>query len=188
VVGVAGDVYQLEYDTPRGMFDPVRSIPAIRQAIWSVDPDQPILGLRTMDALYREFLGVPRFQAVLMGAFALIGLAIAAIGLYGVLSYAMAQRTREFGIRMALGARPSHVLAMVLGHGVALVAAGILLGAAGSLVLTRALSSLLVNIPPHDPFTYAAVIVGLAAVSLTACWLPARRATHVDPVIALRSE
>jgi ABC-type antimicrobial peptide transport system permease subunit len=76
----------------------------------------------------------------------------------------------------------------VLGHGVALVAAGILLGAAGSLVLTRALSSLLVNIPPHDPFTYAAVIVGLAAVSLTACWLPARRATHVDPVIALRSE
>jgi predicted permease len=212
VVGVVGDVYQFEYDSPRGMFAayyprsrsrgmpaqetlivrtsdaPARVIPLIRQAIWSVDPDQPILNLATMDALYHEFLGVPRFQALLMGVFALIGLAIAAVGLYGVLSYAIAQRTREFGIRMALGARRWDVLAMVLRHGAGLVALGILLGAAGSLALTRAMSSLVVGIPPYDPITYALVVAGLAAISLAACWVPARRATRVDPIVALRCE
>ena len=212
VVGVVGDVYQLEYDSPRGMFAayyprsqsrgmpaqetlivrtsdaPARVVPLIRQAIWSVDSDQPILKLTTMDVLYREFLGVPRFQASLMGAFALIGLAIAAVGLYGVLSYAISQRTREFGIRMALGARRWDVLAMVLRYWAGLVALGILLGIAGSLALTRAISSLLVNIPPHDPITYALVVAGLAGISLAACWAPARRATRVDPVVALRCE
>jgi putative ABC transport system permease protein len=212
VVGVVGDVYQLEYDSPRGLFaayyprnqsrgmpaqetlivrtseDPARIVPLIRRAIWSVDPDQPILNLATMDVLYREFLGVPRFQAMVMGAFALIGLAIACVGLYGVLSYAISQRTREFGIRMALGARRWDVLAMVLRQAAGLVALGLLLGTAGSLALTRTMSSLLVNIAPHDPITYALVIAGLAGIAFTACWIPARRATRVDPVVALRCE
>lgn len=212
VVGVVGDVYQFEHENPRGMFavyyprmqsagmpaqetlivrtadDPGRLIPAIRQTIWSVDPDQPILSASTMDTRYAEFLGVPRFQAFLMGAFALIGLGIAAVGLYGVLSYAMSQRTREFGIRMALGARRSDLLGIVLRHGAGVAALGIVLGVGGSLLLTRAMSSLLVGIPPHDPVTYLVVIPLLAAISLAACWLPARRATRVDPVVALRCE
>jgi putative ABC transport system permease protein len=212
VVGVVGDVYQFEYEHPQGMFaayypmsqsrgmtaqetlvvrtagDPAAIVPAIRREIWSVDPDQPILRLETMDARYGTFLGVPRFQTVLMGLFALIGLAIAAVGLYGVLSYAIAQRTREFGIRMALGARRSDVLGMVLRHGAMLVAGGLLLGMAGSLALSRTIESLLVGVPRTDTLTYALVAGVLAAASLVACWLPARRATRVDPVIALRCE
>ena len=212
VVGVVGDVYQLEYESPQGMFaayypmsqspgltaqetliirtagDPAPIVPAIRRAIWSVDPDQPILRLETMDARYGRFLGVPRFQTLLMGAFALIGLAIAAIGLYGVLSYAISQRMREFGIRMALGASRSDVLGMVLLNGAGLVVAGILTGIAGSLLMSRAIESLLVGVPRTDALTYSLVAAGLGTISFAACWLPARRATRVDPVVALRCE
>ena len=212
VVGVVGDVYQLEYNSPRGMFaayypmsqspgmtaqetliirtagDPDPLVPAIRQQIWSVDPDQPLLTVQTMDSLYAEFLGVPRFQAILMGGFAIMGLTIAAVGLYGLLAYATSLRTREFGIRMALGARPADVLAIVLRHGAGLVGAGLALGVAGSLVMTRTMESLLVDVPRTDPATYAAVACALGAVTLVACLVPARRATRVDPVTALRSE
>jgi putative ABC transport system permease protein len=168
--------------------DPAPLVPAIRRAIWSVDRDQPILRLQTMEGRYSTFLGVPRFQTALMSAFALIGLAIAAIGLYGVLSYAISQRTREFGIRMALGARRRDVLGMVLQNGAGLVALGILTGIAGSLVMSRAIDSLLVGVPRTDALTYSLVAAVLGTISLFACWLPARRATRVDPVVALRCD
>jgi ABC-type antimicrobial peptide transport system permease subunit len=123
-----------------------------------------------------------------MTAFALTGLAIAGVGLYGVLAYAIAQRTREFGIRLALGAQTRDVLRAVLASGAALVGAGLVLGAFGSLLLTRALGSLLVDLPGTDPVTYLSVIALVGAVGFIACWIPARRATRVDPVVALRCE
>lgn len=212
VAGVVGTIYQLDYDNPGAVLAayfpadrgtrltaqdtlivrttgaPQPLIPAMRRAIWSVDPDQPILKVATMDALYGEFLDVPRFQAILMGAFALGGLLIAAIGIYGVLACAIAQRTREFGIRMALGARPSDVRRMVLRQGAALVGTGMLVGSAGGLALSRAMGSLLVGVTPYDPLTYLVVLAALGGIALAACWVPARRATQVDPVIALRAE
>jgi predicted permease len=212
VVGVVGDVYQLEVSQPRGLFaayypntqsrgiaaqqtvvvrtdsDPLAMIPAIRQQIWTVDPDQPFIRIGPLADEYAEFFATPRFYAFLMISFAAIGLAITAVGLYGVLAFAIAQRTREFGIRMALGARPTDVRRLVLASGFVLVATGLVLGGAGSLLVTRALESLLVEVPRTDPLTYAVVTVALGAVALIACWIPARRATRVDPMVALRCE
>jgi putative ABC transport system permease protein len=212
VVGVVGDVYQLEHARPRGMFavyyamsqsrgiavqqtlivrtagEPEGMIGAIKRQIWSVDPDQAILEIATLESQYAEFFATPRFYAFLMTAFAAFGLIVSAVGLYGVLAYAMAQRTREFGIRMALGARSRDVLGMVLRSGGVLTAAGMALGAAGSVAITRALESLLVDVPRTDPVTYAAVIAVLSAAAMAATWFPARRATRVDPIVALRQE
>jgi putative ABC transport system permease protein len=210
VVGVAGDVYQFEVTQPRGQFamylplgrsvttqmtvlvrtagDAEQMIPAIKQQIWSVDPNQPLVRIGTIRGAYAEFFDVPRFYALLMGSFAAIGLVIAAIGLHGVLAYSIAQRTREFGIRIALGAGPEDVVRMVLRSSGAMVAAGLALGIAGSYVVTRYLESLLVEIPRTDAITYAAVIATLAAIGLAAAWVPARRATRVDPIVALRTE
>jgi putative ABC transport system permease protein len=212
VVGVAGDVYQLQPDRPRGMFsayyansqsrgipsqqtivvrtasDPAALVPAIREHIRTRDPEQPISRVETVEQAYAEFFASHRFYAVLMTAFALTGLAIAGVGLYGVLAYAIVQRTREFGIRLALGAQTRDVLRAVLANGAALVGAGLVLGAFGSLLLTRALGSLLVDLPGTDPVTYLSVIALVGAVGFIACWIPARRATRVDPVVALRCE
>ena len=123
-----------------------------------------------------------------MAALAGLGVVIAAVGLYGVLAYAIAQRTREFGVRLALGAERRDILRMVLRSGAIVTAIGLLAGAAGSLFVTRSLESMLVEVPRLDPVTYAAVVVLLAGVALVACWVPARRATRVDPVVALRHE
>jgi len=210
VVGVVGDVYQFDATRPQGQFatyyplgparggqmtlvartsgDPADMVASIRREIWSVDPDQPILRIGTVRSQYSEFFDTPRFYALLMAAFAGIGLIIAAVGLYGVLAYAMAQRTREFGIRMALGAGRADVIRMVLRTGATLVAAGLLAGSAGSLLVTRSLQSMLVDVPRTDPVTYAAVVIALAIVGLSAAWIPARRATRIDPVVALRAD
>ncbi|HSC25876.1 MAG TPA: ABC transporter permease [Vicinamibacterales bacterium] len=212
VVGVVGDVYQFRHDQPRDQFalyypnsqsrgipgqqtiliratgDPAAIAPVVRSLIREVDPDQPLSRIETVDEAYREFFATPRFYAFLMTAFALVGLAISAVGLYGVLAYAIAQRTREFGIRMALGAQRADVLRLVLGSGAAIIAAGVTLGAAGSLILSRALESLLVDVQRTDIATYALVSLLLATIALIACWVPARRATLVDPVTALRLE
>ena len=210
VVGVVGDVYQFEHTRPQGQFaayypigsgrgaqlaiivrtarDPEGMVAAIQRQIWTVDPDQPILSIATVRDRYAEFFDTPRFYAVLMGAFAAIGLIIAAVGLYGVLAYSMAQRTREFGIRMALGAERRDVIRMVLRAGGLLIAAGLLIGAAGSLLVTRSLEAMLVNVPRTDVITYAVVLGTLALTGLAATWIPARRATRIDPVVALRAE
>ena len=142
-----------------------------------------------MTTKYGEFFALPRFYTALMAALAGLGVVIAAVGLYGVLAYAIAQRTREFGVRLALGAQRADILRMVLRKlGAAVTAIGLFAGAAGSLFVTRSLESMLVEVPRLDPVTYVAVVVLLAAVAVVACWIPARRATRVDPVVALRHE
>ena len=210
VVGVVGDVYQFEHDKPRGQFaayypspiggqgqttivvrtalDPATTARTIREVIWSVDPDQPIRAIETLDDAYGEFFATPRFYAFLMTVFAGLGLVIAGVGLYGVIAYATAQRTREFGIRLALGAQRGDVLRLVLRTGIAMAVSGIALGLAGSLFVTRSVESLLVDVQRTDVVTYVAVVLALGTIAVAACWVPAHRATRVDPVVALRYE
>jgi putative ABC transport system permease protein len=130
----------------------------------------------------------PRFLSLLLATFAGIALFLAAIGIYGVMAYAVAQRTQEIGVRMALGAQRLHVLRLVFGQGFVLLAIGTAIGLAGAFALTRLMHSLLFEITPTDPLTYSAVVVLLAVVALFACYIPARRATRVDPLVALRYE
>jgi putative ABC transport system permease protein len=161
---------------------------AIRNAIHSVDPNQPISATTSMTSYLIDVLMPQRFSAILMGTLAAIGLLLAGIGLYGVMSYSVSRRTGELGLRIALGAGSRHVLRLVLGHGFRLVAAGLITGFFGAYAVTRGFSAILYQIDPTDRFTFLAVAVLLAAVALIASWLPARRAARVDPVIALRSE
>ena len=163
-------------------------MPLLRQQVRALDPDQYVWKLGTVSSRYGEFFALPRFYTFLMAALASLGVLIAAVGLYGVLAYAIAQRTREFGVRLALGAQRSDILRMVLRNGAVVTTMGLLAGASGSLFVTRSLESMLVDVPRLDPVTYAAVVILLALVALIACWVPARRATQVDPVVALRCE
>jgi putative ABC transport system permease protein len=168
--------------------DPARFVSAIRAAVQSVDKDQPISDVRTLDERIGMSVGQERFNALLLGAFSGVALLLAAIGLYGVLSYTVAQRTHEIGVRLALGADPHDVLRLVIRHGVTLVAAGLAIGIAGSLTLTGLVEGLLFGISPSDPRAHLVVVAVLALVALAACWIPARRAAHVDPIVALRYE
>jgi ABC-type antimicrobial peptide transport system permease subunit len=162
--------------------------PAIRQAIWSVDKDQPIVRVATMESLLTGSEAQRRFALVLFEAFALAALALAAIGIYGVLSGSVSERTRELGIRSALGASRGSILVLVLRQGMTLSLIGIAIGVAGAVVATGSLSTLLYGITRLDFITYLSVIAMLLAVSALACWLPARRAARVDPAITLRAE
>jgi ABC-type antimicrobial peptide transport system permease subunit len=130
----------------------------------------------------------PRFLSLLLGAFSVIALALAAVGIYGVMAYSVSQRTQEIGVRVALGARSTDVMKMVLGQGTKLAAVGVGIGLAGAFALTRVMSTLLFEVSVTDPVTFAAVVALLAIVALLACYIPARRATKVDPLIALRCE
>ena len=141
-----------------------------------------------MDDLRATALQSHRFNLWLMGSFALLALLLAALGIYGVMTYTTAQRTRELGIRLALGAQSSDLLKLVTVHGMKLAFLGVALGLLGSFALTRLMKSLLFEVGPTDPLTFSVVPVLLALVSLAACYIPARRATKVDPLIALRSE
>jgi putative ABC transport system permease protein len=139
-----------------------------------------------MDAVIASALAERRFTMLLLGLFAVTALALSAIGIYGVMAYFVTQRTHEIGIRMALGASRQDVVRMVLGQGARLAAAGVVVGLAGALLITRAIATLLFGISPRDPWTLAALSTGLTAVALLACYVPARRATRVDPIRALR--
>jgi putative ABC transport system permease protein len=152
------------------------------------DPNQPISATTSMMSYLIDVLIPQRFSAILMGTLAGIGLLLAGMGLYGVMSYSVGRRTGEFGLRIALGARSRHVFQLVLGHSFALVAAGLITGLFGAYALTRGFSAILYQITPTDHLTFLAVAVVLAAVALIACCVPARRATRVDPIIALRAE
>ena len=161
---------------------------AVRGLVNSLDPELPISNLRTVEELRSTSLSPQRLNLALLGLFGAVALALAAIGLYGVLAYAVTQRRREIGVRMALGAQRSNVLGLVVGHGMRLVSLGLVVGLAGAAVLTQAMKSLLFDVTTFDLLTFASVPVLLAAVALLACWIPARRASRVDPMVALRAE
>jgi ABC-type antimicrobial peptide transport system permease subunit len=156
--------------------------------VLAIDPQLPVYAQKTMERIVDESLGQRYFSMLLVAVFATVALALASVGLYGVIAYQVAQRTREFGVRIAIGAGPREILALVLGQGSRLVAAGLALGLGGAFLTTQLLQSLLFGIDERDPMTFVAVAVLLAAVALLAIWLPARRATQVDPIIALRAE
>ena len=168
--------------------DPLALVPAIRQRVWAQDREIPIENVRTMEQLLDEQLAGARFNTALIGLFALVAMILAAVGVYGVLSYMVARRTTEIGIRMALGAQPSSVMRLVIGHGLALTALGVAIGVAASLPVARSLERLLFQVSPLDPFVVAAVAALLVSVAAVAAWVPARRASNVDPMIALRAE
>ena len=168
--------------------NPLALAAAVRQQVHALDKDQSMADVRTLGSVVSESLTVPRVNTLLVVVFASLALLLAAIGIYGLLSYTVAQRTRDIGVRMALGASRDDVLWLVVGHGVLLVGAGIGIGLGASFALTRLISSLLFGVRPTDPATFVSVSLLLGAVSALACYLPARRATKVDPMVALRYE
>jgi putative ABC transport system permease protein len=210
IVGVVGDIKHFDLREPAGpqiygalaqnpfVFtsvavrtagDPLRFAEAVRQAAWEVDREQPVWSLYTFDeVLHSQRTGIPWLMEVTFAAYAGMGLLLAAIGIFGLVSFTVSQRTGEIGVRVALGARPGDVLKLILGQGMMLVAAGIGIGAAAAAWLSRFLKSQLFGVSPLDPAVYAAVAGLLAAVALAACLLPARRALRVNPVDALRQE
>jgi putative ABC transport system permease protein len=161
---------------------------AVRQAVWSVDKDQPVSNVRTMDQVFAAAISQERFQTLLLALFAALALVLACVGLYGVIAYAVAQRTHEIGVRMALGAQPFDVLRLVLRQGMLLTIAGLVVGVAAGLVATRVLSEMLFGVTATDPLTFIGVPALLLLVALLACYIPARRATRIDPLVALRYE
>jgi predicted permease len=172
----------------RARADPRSIIPAVRDAVWAIDPNQPISHIKTMDQTLDEMISQRRLNMVLFGIFAATAMMLAAVGVYGVISYSVTQREHEMGIRMALGARGADVIQLVLFQGLRLTLAGVGLGLIGALLLTRVMSSLLYLVSATDTWTFAIIPMLLAGVALAASFIPARRATKVDPMVALRYE
>lgn len=160
----------------------------VRQAVWSVNAKIPLASVRTLSYFYTRSMARTSFTLVMLGIAAGMALLLGTVGLYGVIAYSVSQRTREIGIRMALGAQPRKILALIVGRGMAIIAAGLGVGVLAALLLTQFLSSMLFGVHPQDPLTYAIVVVALASVALAACYLPARRAARVEPMDALRQE
>lgn len=168
--------------------DTLSLAPVITERVRALNPNQPLAYFRTMEEYVSEQKARPRFRSLVIGAFAIAALVLASVGIYGVMSYSVTQRTKEIGIRLALGAQKRDVLLMVLSGGLRLVISGLVLGLAGGVALTRFLRSQLYGVAAHDPATYTGVAILLTLVALVACLLPAYRATRVDPMVALRQE
>jgi putative ABC transport system permease protein len=168
--------------------NPASLAPAVRREVQQLDRAQPVFHVRTMPELLARSVAQRRFNMLLLGVFALVALLLAAVGIYGVMSYTVAQRTHEIGVRLALGAQRSDVLRLVVGQGLRLVLVGVAAGLCAAFALSRVLASLLYNVSATDPATFAVVAFLLTIIALLACYLPARRATKVDPLIALRAE
>jgi ABC-type antimicrobial peptide transport system permease subunit len=168
--------------------DPAAMTAIVRETVHSVNSGLPVEKLTTLSTLVDNAMTQPRFSMLVLGSFGALAIVLACIGMYGVVSYSAAQRTREIGIRMALGAERRTVFAMVVGQGARLAGLGIAIGLAAALGVTRAMTRFLYGVHPTDPQTFAAVSLLLVAVALLACYLPAWRATRVDPMIALRHE
>lgn len=209
VVGVVADarIASLEAETPvqayepyhefsfnnvtfvlRAAGDPGALATAMRREVQAVDPQLPVHTQKTMEQIVDESLGQRYFSLVLVGVFAAVALALASIGLYGVIAYSVAQRTREFGVRLAIGAGRGNIVRLVMGEGAKLIGTGLLLGTVGAMVSAGLIQSLLFGIGARDPLTFAAIVMLLAAVAAAACLIPALRATKVDPLVALRVE
>jgi putative ABC transport system permease protein len=205
IIGIAGNVHQFGLDgqptfdlyftggwTPnlvvRTAFDPLGIAAAVREVVHKVEPNLPVTHVMTMDGLLSNSVSTRRFSAVLIGIFAVLALLLAAVGIYGVMSYAVSQRTQEIGLRMALGAPAGSVRGMILGQMLRLTMLGVGIGLAGSFVVARFLASLLFGVGTYDPATFLGVAVLLVAVALSASYIPARRAMQVDPLVALRYE
>jgi putative ABC transport system permease protein len=172
----------------RTAVEPSAVIPALRGVVKSFDANVPVFNVCTMAQQKNDTLALQRMAALLLSGFGALALLLAALGIYGVLAYSVSRRTREIGVRMALGAKIADVLTLVMRQGLLLVAFGMALGLAGALALTRLLRGFLYEISALDPLTFVCVVFLLAVVSVLACWLPARRATRVDPMVALRHE
>jgi putative ABC transport system permease protein len=168
--------------------EPTAILPAVRQEMRALNPQLPLFETGTLSASLAETLTPPRFRAVLLTGFAALAVALATIGIYGVTAYAVSQRTHEVGIRMALGAGAGSVLSLMLGQHLRPAAIGVGLGIAGAIALSQSLRGLLYGVSLTDPFTFGLMAVVLLGVAAVACWIPARRATKVDPLVALRAE
>jgi len=177
-----------DYLVVRGKGEPGNFVSAVRRIIAAVDPEEPVSKVMTMDEIVDQTVSDRRQQMILLGAFAGLALLLASIGLYGVLSYSVTQRSREIGLRIALGASGSSVTGMIVKHGIALTGTGITIGMFASWAATRTLKNLLFGISSTDPITFGAVAGLLALIALAACWIPARRAASVDPIVVLREE
>ncbi|MBO0722480.1 MAG: FtsX-like permease family protein [Blastocatellia bacterium] len=161
---------------------------AAEKQVRNLDPEQPPLRIATMEDILAKAAELPRFNMLLFGVLAAVALLLAAIGIYGLMAYQVAQRTHEIGIRLALGAQKSDVLFLVMKHGMKLAVMGIVIGLGAALSLTRLIRSWLFGVSATDPLTFGGIMVLLTAAALLACYLPARRATEVDPLVALRHE
>ena len=168
--------------------DPLSLAAALRSEVRGLDKDQSVADIRTLDQVVSASLAQPRLNTLLLSGFATLATLLAAVGIYGVISYAVAQRTREIGIRMALGAERADVLKLVVKQCMTLAFAGTAVGLVGALTLTRLMSSLLYGVRPTDPPTFLGALLALVAVALLASYIPARRATKVDPMVALHYE
>jgi putative ABC transport system permease protein len=209
IVGIVGDVKDAGLDEPNPphLYMPLRQWPvssmavimktstppesltgSARATVHSIDPNLAVSNVRTIDQIVERSISQPRFYMLLLGVFAALALALAAIGVFGVLSYAVSQRTREIGIRMALGAQSPSVIAMVVRQAMILVATGLIAGTVAALFVSQTMTKMLFSVRPTDPATFAAVGLILAAAALLASYLPARKATRVDPIVALRAE
>ena len=209
IVGIVGDVkhYGLDQEPKPQTYEPYtqRALPfmalivrtpgdptgltaAIRNEVLSIDKEQPISNIRTLDRLFSTSISQQRFSMLLLGIFAAVAIVLATIGIYGVMSYSVTQRTHEIGIRIALGAGRRHVLKLIVGHGMLLALIGITAGLVISFALTRVMSTLLFEVSATDPMTFGVIALLLISISLLACYIPARRATKVDPIVALRYE
>jgi putative ABC transport system permease protein len=207
IIGIVGDIRHRSLDSEpfatmyfstrksgrmnlviRTQGEPLNLVGAVRSEVKALDPDQPIASVRTMNDWVESSVAAPRYRTTLLALFAALAMVLAATGIYGVMSYSVAQRTHEIGVRMALGAGQLDVLKMVVRQGMLLAVIGVVLGLAGAFALTRVMSSLLFEVTEKDPITFGAVAVLLIAVAFIACFVPARRATKVDPLVALRYE
>jgi putative ABC transport system permease protein len=209
VVGIVGDVHQQElskqaepaiylplsaYPSPhltlvvRGDSDPIGLVGSVREQARAINPSVPVINPRSMEDVLGESLAQQRFSATLLAFFAIAALGLAVLGLYGVISFGVARRSREIGVRLAIGAAPTRVLGMVIREGMALCLTGVGLGLLGALILGRLLAGLVFGVSATDPLTLLAVGGLLAAAAVLASWIPARRATRVDPAVVLRAE